>query len=117
MEKGPRFDLTVSQIMGDIMQLAVLINNMTEYAVFVDYSGHVNSVTVNIYKDKKDVWSKDPITHDVLYADTNEWRKEDSVITCLTLMKTRLRMIAHEKKIDFSDLRKTERVVYDYHLI
>lgn len=41
----------VKKLIGEITELAVEVNNKTKHDVFVDYSGHVNSINVNYHEN------------------------------------------------------------------
>ena len=69
------------QLVLDIMKLAVEISKNTEADVFVDYSGHVDQLSVRIYKGGwekgKEHYRKD------IYLNTKAYQTEEYIIETL----------------------------------
>lgn len=42
----------------EVMMLAYMVHQRTEYCVFIDFSGHVDSLSIGIRKDVKDYQTK-----------------------------------------------------------
>ena len=69
------------QLVLDIMQLAVEISENTKTDVFVDYSGHVNQLSVRIYVGG---WEKDKEYYiRNVYLNETEDRTEEDIIKSL----------------------------------
>lgn len=71
----------IMQLVLDIMQLGVEISKSTKTDVFVDYSGHVDQLSVRIYesgwKKSKEHYSKD------IYLNTEAYQTEEDIIEAL----------------------------------
>jgi hypothetical protein len=39
----------IKKLIGEIIELAIEVTNQTKHDVFVNYSGHVNSINVNYH--------------------------------------------------------------------
>lgn len=85
------------QIIGEIMALGAIINDKTESDVFLDFQGHVDSLTIRVFLEG---WKegKDNDIYEELYIDKPDSFKK------LNLIKQRLLKIALEGKIDTSKL-------------
>ena len=70
------------QLVLDIMQLAVEISENTKADVFVEYSGHVDQLSVRIYKGG---WEKgkDEELYKNIYLNANGYRTEEDIIASL----------------------------------
>ena len=66
------------QLVLDIMQLGVEITENTEADVFVNYSGHVDQLSVRIYEDGLGK-GKAPYRKDI-YLNTEVYRTEEVII-------------------------------------
>lgn len=93
----------------EIISLAYAVDRMTRYAVFIDYSGHVERLSIKIV-ESKDRWESEVASTD-FYA-RRRWRKEDGDIPYLEAKRDHLRHI-----LDFNDVNlnameeRVERVV------
>jgi hypothetical protein len=61
---------------AQLMQHAVVVNQSTKFAVWLDYSGHVNSLKLRIAKGKER-----PQYHEALFDETLYLYKPDEVTT------------------------------------
>lgn len=69
------------QLVLDIMQLGVEISQNTTTDVFVEYAGHVDQLSVRIYKSD---WKKGVEHYDrYVYLDVSEYRSEEDIIKSL----------------------------------
>ena len=83
------------QLVLDIMKLGVEISKNTTTDVFVEYSGHVDSLSVRIYVDG---WEKDKehYSRDV-YLNETEHRTEEDIIE--TLEEIYAELVNYEEEI------------------
>lgn len=109
-----RDQLRISQLVGDICQLAVMINQSTDMYVFVDLSGHVSTIRMHTTYKK---YYKNWITDDELHFIDSDYRSVEIVIKRLTNLKMKLKKILIDKKIDLESCSYTIREEYDYHLL
>lgn len=71
----------IMQLVLDIMRLGVEISKNTKSDVFVDYSGHVDQLSVRIYKGG---WEKDKEHYSRnVYLNETEHRTEEDIIDVL----------------------------------
>ncbi len=91
-----------------IMHLAYLVNQRTDYCVFINFSGHVNSLHVTIAESKK------RYDHDVLVSEFSTCYKvyrDQNAPPLLAELKARseiLERILTEREIPFDDLNYEE---------
>lgn len=109
-----RDQLRISQLVGDICQLAVMINQSTDMYAFVDISGHVSKM--DIYLTPKSNYNK-RVTSDGLYYNESDYRTSESLIDKLTKLKIQLKKVLLDKKVDFDFCSYTIREEYDYSLL
>lgn len=109
-----RDQLRISQLVGDICQLAVMINQSTDMYVFVELSGHVSLFRIH-FTPKSNF--REHITYDELHYNESDYRTIESVIKRLTNLKMKLKKILVDKKIDKKSCSYTIREEYDYHLL
>ncbi|NGP60020.1 hypothetical protein FLT15_17925 [Paenibacillus thiaminolyticus] len=102
----------IAVLIGEVQALAFLVNQKTKYAVFVNYSGHVEILGVSIRASKENFteW----ITSDDIYV---SGRNARDVERKLKLLKLRLRKILRDNKVDYNELSYTIREERDYHLL
>ena len=86
----------IMQLVLDIMRLGVEISKNTKTDVFVDYSGHVDQLSVRIYEDG---WEKDKeyYSRDV-YLNETEHRTEEDIIEILEEIYAELSKYKEELK-------------------
>jgi hypothetical protein len=84
------------QLVLDIMQLGVEISQNTTTDVFVEYSGHVDQLSVRIYEDgwkkNKKHYSKD------IYLNTKAYQTEEGIIETLEEIYAELSKYKEELK-------------------
>lgn len=85
------------QLIGEIVALGAIINNNTRNHVFIDFQGHVESLSIRIFLDG---WKqrRDADIEERLYADGPDSFKK------LNSIKQRLLKMALEGNIDTSKL-------------
>ncbi|MGG4552568.1 hypothetical protein [Paenibacillus humicus] len=98
----------IARLSGEITMLALLINQTTELAVFVDFPGHVGWVEISIRQSKKDY-------NTTLTEDRVVFHRDDAV-NQLKKIKLKLRKILRDKKVDYNELDYTIREIREYHL-
>jgi hypothetical protein len=81
----------IKKLIGEIIELAIEVTNQTKHDVFVNYSGHVNSINVNYHVNG--YYSGAPQTYIVdLYIDLDE-----NKISKLKQAKRKLKKLLEEK--------------------
>lgn len=91
------------------MALAHLVNQYTDYCVFVNYSGHVQSVEIRITESKK------LYSHSVLATEFYSAYKQHSGPDAEIQAKIDvLKQILKEKAIPFDDLEYAENLLREY---
>jgi hypothetical protein len=74
-------------LVRSILELSIEITNSSVVDVFVDYSGHVNCLTVKVYLDG---WSPERLQNDyykILYLDRDNVNELTKIIDYLKLIK------------------------------
>lgn len=101
-------------LIAEIMFLGYMVNSHTTYCVFVDFSGHVDSMSVEIAKSKnlfnEKIASTDFYTK---YADDEHpWK-----VTTLDVLKAKrdhLKYILEEGEIDLGGMQAVHETVVTY---
>lgn len=118
------FNLKASRLVGEIQQLAVLINLETEMVCAVDYSPHVNKFEFSLCPDKETYMNRnatynlDQVIESEFYlSSTDYWNdtqeKKEKSITKLIKIKRMLIKTIKSKGIDLKNPDLThEQVVY-----
>jgi len=98
--KTKRTELTL-----ECMALAHLINEETEYCVFLDYHGHVGSIDIRIAASKRDyhnyVCEAEIYTR---YGQMQRATKEEKIIASLTAKRDVLRVILETEDIPYDEM-------------
>lgn len=103
---------TREQIICDILQLAFLVQEHTDYCVFIRYSGHVNSLDVEICESKKNYAVK--LLESEFYTNGVLLQKAGDPHPFLNAKKEILQRILNERSIPY-ELCDVERFeVEDY---
>jgi len=90
------------------MRLAYLVNQNTDYCVFINFSGHVNRLSITIAESKK------LYDHDVLTSEFStcykSWRDKNALplVAELRARAEVLERILTEGKVPFDDLNYEE---------
>lgn len=97
--------METTMLIGEIMVLAHLVNENTDYCVFVDYAGHVGKLSLRLCESKSNYTVELAIGE--MYTNEEfvgavDWQEE--VFREMKLMKLRLRKILRDKKVDYSQL-------------
>jgi len=97
----------------ELMALAFLVNEETDYCVFIRFSGHIDSMEIEVAASKENYLNK------VLRAEFDtaykEWRKTDQPL--IANLKSRiavLKQILKDGAIDYSELEYQECTARDY---
>lgn len=115
--------LTKEQLIAEVMYLSVLAQYKAEKCVFVDFSGHVDRLTIKICESKDD-WRKEIAVGD-LYVSPTLWdgitakaieEQESDIIDRLAGIKSTLVNILDNGKIDYDDLDEYTVEVTKYRL-
>ena len=96
----------------EVMALAFAVDRMTDYAVFIDYSGHVESLTVKIVESKAR-WQNE-IASTEFYI-TARAHTEAPSLTYLTAKRDHLRSIADTGGIDTGAMEEVCTSTYSHH--
>lgn len=99
----------IARLSGEITMLALLINQTTELAVFVDFPGHVEWLDISIRKSKERF-------NTILTEDRVSFRRSDPVEK-LKKIKLQLRKILRERKVNYNELDYSIAEVKNYHLV
>jgi putative sterol carrier protein len=91
------------------MALAHMVNQYTEYCVFVNYSGHVQSMEIRISQSKQ-LYSL-TVLETEFYTAYKQHSGPDAEIQAKIDV---LSKILHEKLVPFDDLEYTESIVKKY---
>jgi hypothetical protein len=93
---------TINTLIGDITSLAVLITQNTKADVFIEYSAHVNKISIKFHPNGWEDKASKPITLDVYLG--SQWDKEEDVIKRLQGTKKQLVQFGIKNKLDYSKL-------------
>lgn len=95
------------QKVTELIMLATLINEQTEYCTFVDFSGHVNKFYFSLREGKEEYETK--------LFDSNFYLKELTEERYQEI-KSKFIEILETKEIDLTTLKEREVVSYEYYL-
>jgi hypothetical protein len=90
----------------EIMALALLVDQNTDYCVFIDYSGHVESMDISIRQDKKNYQNK--VCESKVYRIFQDLNKKGDAYASLKSRRDVLKHILEEKEIPYHEM--TEHV-------
>lgn len=98
----------------ELMALAFLVNEKTDYCVFIRFSGHIDSMEIEVAASKENYLNK------VLRAEFDtaykEWRKTDQPL--IANLKSRiavLKQILKDGEIDYRELDYMTQKYRDYY--
>ncbi|CAH1205808.1 hypothetical protein PAECIP111893_02425 [Paenibacillus plantiphilus] len=107
--------LEAALLVSEISALACMINAFTDYCVFFRFSGHVNSIDVEIARSKQE-YKENDVKGSFYLPPCDPYDNED-LLRNMKLMKLRLKKILRDKKIDYSQLNYDIEEVRHYKLI
>lgn len=100
-------------LIAEVMFLSYWVNTTTEYCVFADFSGHVDSFSIEIAKSKNDYLNKIASTaFYTKYAGEQTWK-----ITSPDLLRAKIDHLKHileTEEIDVSGMEVVREVVETY---
>ena len=106
----------INMLVMEIMATAFAINTKTEYAVFIDFSGHIDNLRISIKKSAED--------YNTLVAETEcstvprSWmdtqREFDGLLGSIKEKRDVLKKIAIDCKIDSDDMYEVVHKTYSY---
>lgn len=101
-------------LLTEIAHLAIRINQRTNYAVFFDYSGHVESVSIEICESKERYNSRIASTEFLAkYVDEKHpWKEVDNAF--LLAKRDHLKSILESGDIPIGDMEPIQEVVTTY---
>lgn len=97
----------------ELMALAFLVNEETDYCVFIRFSGHIDSMEIEVAASKENYLNK--VLHAEFDTAYKEWRKTDQPL--IANLKSRiavLKQILKDGAIDYSELEYQEWTARDY---
>jgi len=100
-----------NQLVLEMMALAYAVDRDTPYAVFIDYSGHVEQLSIKIV-ESKDLWDKE-IVSTKFYTN----KKYDDVpdqLKWLTMKRDHLKQILDDGEVDYCAMTQTVEHVYHH---
>lgn len=95
------------KLMQEVIFLAMQVQEQTDYCVFVNFSGHVKSLDIDICKSKKDYEKGIAKTHIYLNHEGSIDRLKEVKATLLGFLET--------KKIDTSEMDYEIEEIRHYH--
>lgn len=105
------------KIILDIMRLAYLVQELTEYCVFIRYSGHVDQLQIQICKSK--IGWEETVMESEFATAYKSWRDKDEDPMKAELLSRRevLEQILEDGSIDYDQegVDFEEYAVRDYH--
>lgn len=113
---GFKVNKSISQLVGEITSLAVIITTNTDTDVFINYSAHCDDLEIRIHSDGWKTNSRPDIIEDV-FTKSSKYRTEREVMKKLYETEKQLIKIARKGKIDFSKLPYELIEVKKYHLV
>lgn len=93
----------------EIMALAYAVDRRTDYAVFIDYSGHVEHLDVRIVRSKAD-WRDELATTEF---NVNGKYQLDG-LGWLKVKRDQMKAILDEGEVDTSDMEAIATTTYEY---
>lgn len=106
--------LQIAMLVGEIQALSYMVNAFTNYCVFVNFSGHVNSIQVRIAESKENYHEN--LANTDLYLES-KYQKPEVTIERLNTLKSNLKKILRKNKIDYNRLNYTIEEVRHYKLV
>ena len=106
----------INMLVMEIMATAFAINTKTEYAVFIDFSGHIDNLRISIKKSAEDyntlIAETECSTVPMSWMDTQ--REFDGLLESIKDKRDVLKKIAIDCKIDSSDMYEVVHKTYSY---
>lgn len=100
------------QLILKIMHLAYLVHEMTEFCVFIDFSGHINRLDVRI-RESKENWQNEVMEASITESYMKH-EKAGEILPYLTAKAEVLEHILQEQEIPFEELDYEEEYVRYY---
>jgi hypothetical protein len=82
-------ELEKQKLISEIMQLAMAINFQTDYCVFVDFSGHVDELSIRIVESKENYKERVCASSTYLNREYTMQRLEDMKIKLIEILETK----------------------------
>ena len=101
------------RLIAEIMILAFAVDRRTPYAVFIDYSGHVENLNIRIVESKEN-WRNEVASATV--RSIEQWHpfKGEAELPFLEAKRQNLLAILKEHDVQYADLEQIETVAYEY---
>lgn len=106
--------LQIAMLVGEINTLAYMVNEFTDYCVFVRNHGHIKNIEIEVCISKKQ-YNETAARADSSY-DAARY-PEERITKKLSRMKYQLKKILRDKKIDYSKLDYEIEEVRHYKLV
>lgn len=91
-----------SKLIAEIFLLAMRVQSETNYCVFIDYSGHVETMKIRIRRSKKKY--HDTVAECEFNTVVKEYSSEENTIKRMECVKETLLEILENKEVDVSNL-------------
>lgn len=102
------------KLIMEIFALAYLVQDQTDYCVFVSYSGHVDSFEIDI-RESKERWQKEACKSEFKTRFENLWEKDkDNKLSWLIAKRDLLKEILENNDIPYSEMTKHIESIYSY---
>lgn len=89
----------INSLLAEVNNLAIKVQEVTDHAVFIRFSGHVDQLEIEIAESKEN-YSNKLVTYQI-YTD----REEEKTTKELARVKSKLEAIVADGEIDFSKLK------------
>ena len=99
------------KLVMEIMCLAYAVQRNTDYGIFIDYSGHVDSLSIKICPTKEDYRTE--IASTDFYID--KYENEGDGLGWLKTKRDHLKQILEDGEIDFCDMDKEIIETVEHH--
>lgn len=95
--------IQTAMLVGEIQALAYMVNTFTEYAVFVDFSGHVDAIMVSIRESKENYNKRIVEGRSYVPPFDEDWKVSlEEMSSALNKIKSNLRKILRKNAIPYS---------------
>jgi len=101
-----------TRLVLEVMQLAYLVQRYTEYCIFIRYSGHIDSLEIDIRKSRKE-WDKEILKTEISKTYQEYYEKRD-LLRELKTKRDVLAKIINEQRIPYEDVNVEQYLVEEY---
>jgi hypothetical protein len=97
----------------EIMQLGYLVQRYTKYCVFIDFSGHIDKLEINI-RESKENWRTKVLDTEFYTEYEKLYKHEKDPFAFLKAKRNILARIIREEEIPYEDCDVEQHVVNEY---